>query len=65
MTYEQWKLELIRLILNEKRVSGQVWKLAEISCVLSDDCDYPKSYKDGDTPKEVWEDEIGAIYDSQ
>ena len=65
MTYEEWKLKLIELIVNEKRVRGSIYKLCEITCVLSDDCDYPQRFKDGDTPANVWQDEIGSIADSQ
>jgi hypothetical protein len=64
-TYELWKLALICLIINETRVSGNLWKLAEINCVLEDDCDYPQSFKDGDTPEEIWQGELDAIADSQ
>ncbi len=65
MTYEEWKLKLIRLIVDEKRVKGSVYKIDEIKCVLSDDCDYPQLYKDGETPEDVWQGEIDAIADSQ
>ncbi len=65
MTYEQWKLKLIELIINEKRVRGIRYKIDEINCVLVDDCDYPKLFKDGETPEDVWQGEIDAIGDSQ
>ena len=65
MTYEQWKLELICLIVDETRVRGMRYKLDEINCVLNDDCDYPKSYADGETPEYVWQGEIDAIAASQ
>ena len=41
------------------------WRWDEIKCVLNDDCDYPQAYKDGETPEEIWEGEMNAIYDSQ
>jgi hypothetical protein len=66
MTYEQWQLKLIRLIVAETRVKGnKAWKLDEINCVLNDDCDYPQLFKDGETPEDVWQGEIDAIGDSQ
>jgi hypothetical protein len=66
MTYEEWKLKLINLIVEEDRVRGNnKWKLDEIKCVLSDDCEYPQRFNIGDTPEEVWQDEIDAIADSQ
>ncbi len=67
MTYEEWKLKLIRLIVDEKRVKEQTgkWKLSEISCVLNDDCDYPQGFKEGDTPEDIWQGEMDSIRDSQ
>ena len=65
MTYEEWKLQLIRLIVDEKRVNGLRYKIDEINCVLNNDCEYPQSYKDGETPEYVWQGEIDAIADSQ
>ncbi len=65
MTYEEWKLKLIRLIVEEVRVRGTVYKIDEIGCVLNDDCEYPESYKQGETPEYVWQGEIDAIADSQ
>jgi hypothetical protein len=70
MTYEEWKLNLIKLIVNETRMKGTVfqvlaWKFDEIKCVLNDDCNYLQSFKDGETPEEIWQGEIDAIYDSQ
>jgi hypothetical protein len=65
LTYPEWKLELIRLIVDETRVEGYEYKIPEISCVLYDDCDYPLAYKNGETPEEVWQGEIDAIGDSQ
>jgi hypothetical protein len=65
VTYEQWKLELIRLIVDETRVRGVRYKLDEINCVLNDDCDYPQAFKDNETPEEVWQGEIDAIFASQ
>jgi hypothetical protein len=66
MTYEEWKLELIRLIINETKIIDTVTFLRdEINCVLNDDCDYPKLFKDGESPEDVWQGEIDAIADSQ
>lgn len=67
MTYEEWKLKLIQLIVDEKRVIDETGTFLrdEISCVLNDDCDYPKLFKDGETPEDVWQGEIDAIGDSQ
>lgn len=65
MTYEEWKLKLISLIIEETRVRGTVYKIDEIRCVLNDDCDYPKFYKEGETPEDIWQGEIDAIFDSQ
>ena len=67
MTYDEWKLKLIQLIVDEKRVIDETGTFMrdEINCVLSDDCDYPKLFKDGETPEYAWEEEIGAIADSQ
>jgi hypothetical protein len=65
MTYEEWQLKLIRLIVDEKRVKGSRFKIEEIICVLNDDCDYPQAYQDGELPEEVWQGEIDAIRDSQ
>ncbi len=70
MTYAEWKLKLIQLIVNETRIKGTVfqvlaWKWDEIECVLNDDCEYPQAYKDGETPEDIWQGEIDAIYDSQ
>jgi hypothetical protein len=50
LTYDQWKLKLIQLIVDETIDLGSFLKLEEIKCVLSDDCDYPKSFIDGETP---------------
>jgi len=65
MTYEEWKLKLIRLIVEETMIKAQLYKIDEIRCVLNDDCDYPTVYKNGETPEEVWQGEIDAIRDSQ
>ena len=65
MSYAEWKLEIIKLIVSEKRVRGARWKLDEINCVLVDDCNYEQLYKDGETPVDVWQGEIDAIADSQ
>jgi len=65
MTYEEWKLKLISLIIDETRVRGIRYKINEIKCVLNDDCDYPKSYKEGETPEGIWQGEIDAIAESQ
>ena len=68
MTYEEWKLKLIELIVNETRIKGTVrqvltWKWDEINCVLQDD--YKQGFEDGATPEDIWEGEMDAIYDSQ
>lgn len=65
MTYEEWKLKLISLIINETRVKGLAYRIDEIACVLNDDCEYLESFKQGITPEEIWEGEIDAIADSQ
>jgi hypothetical protein len=70
MNYAEWKLELIKLIINEKRIKGTLtqklaWKFDEIEFVLNDDCDYPQDYKNGETPSDVWQGEIDAIADCQ
>lgn len=70
MTYAEWKLKLIQIIVDETRIKGTVfqvlaWKWDEIKCVLNDDCNYPQSFKDGGTPEYIWQGEIDAIYDSQ
>ena len=66
MPYEQWKLELIKLIVNQDvGENGDTLKISEINCVLSDDCDYPEAYKSGETPDEVWQGELDAMADSQ
>jgi hypothetical protein len=65
LTYDQWKLKLIQLIVDETIDLGSFLKLEEIKCVLSDDCDYPKLFIDGETPEDIWQAEIQAIGDSQ
>ena len=66
MTYEEWKLKLIKLIVDQDFGEyGSLLKIQEINCVLVDDCDYPQAFKDGETPEEVWQGEIDAIGDSQ
>ncbi len=65
LTYDQWKLKLIQLIVDETIDLGSFLKLEEIKCVLSDDCDYPKAFLDGETPEDIWQGEIDAIGDSQ
>jgi len=70
MTYPEWKLKLIKLIMDETRIKGTVfqvlaWKWDEITCVLNDDCDYPQSYGDGESPENIWQGEMDAIYASQ
>jgi hypothetical protein len=64
MNYEQWKLKLIEIIVGEKRID-EFTKIQEVQCVLNDDCDYPSLYKDGDTPEDVWQNEIEALADTQ
>jgi hypothetical protein len=64
MTYEEWQLKLIHLIVDENRVKGnKAWKLDEIHCVLTDD--FQDSFAAADTPEEAWQGEIDAIGDSQ
>jgi hypothetical protein len=65
MTYPEWQLKLIQLIVDETRVKGNDYKINEIKCVLSDDCEYPVAYFSDETPEEVWQGEIDAIGDSQ
>ena len=66
MTYEEWKLKLIQLIINETRIKGDDldgWRCGEISCVLNDD--WTCEYNHDDSPEEVWQGEIDSIADSQ
>jgi hypothetical protein len=66
MTYEDWKLKLIKLILDEDLGDNSSFlKIQEISCVIQDDCEYPESYKNGETPEDVWQDELDAMNDSR
>jgi hypothetical protein len=65
LTYDQWKLKLIGLIVDTNIKRGNFLKLEEIKCVLSDDCDYPKLFADGETPEDIWEGELDAMRDSQ
>lgn len=62
--YAIWKNKLIEFIACDTRVNSVI-KIEEIKCVLRDDGDYLENYQDGDTPKEAWENEIGAMADSQ
>jgi hypothetical protein len=64
MTYSEWKLKLIELIVNDERLR-LAGKLNWIKCALDDDCDNPQSYKEGKIPEDIWQRIIGAICDSQ
>lgn len=62
-SYDKWKLELIDLIANDKRLHVGT-RIEEIKCALKDDGGYPESFKDGDSPEDAWDGEIEAIKDS-
>jgi len=64
LTYQHWKLKLIEIIIAETRINPVI-KIEEIKCVLSDDCDYPDSFHQGETPEDIWRGEIDAMKDSQ
>jgi hypothetical protein len=63
MDYNEWKLKLIGVIVGDNRVDVEL-KINEINCVLCDDCEYPRMFKEGDSPEEVWADEVDSIVDA-
>lgn len=62
-TYETWKLAIITLIIRERTVRGNVWKISEVNCVIDDD--FLENFNDGDTPEDAWLGELESICDSQ
>ncbi len=63
-TLESWKLELIKIIINDKDVGkgkNNAIVADEVEFVINGS--YDDNFKDGDTPEGVWEGEKDALFE--